>query len=559
MTGATTPGHASRPPDRRAPASSQPDGVAPSASTASSASGVVSVSGVLSDVTVVIPTVGRPSLHRLLDSLAVQDVLPARIVVVDDAGDPQDPVVAPAPRLAGIVDVARSSGSGPAAARNAGWRVARTKWVVVLDDDTLVPPDWSARLAADLAGAGPLVGAVQGRIRVPLPDGRPTDWERQVAGLESAAWATADLALRRDALAAVGGFDERFPRAFREDADLAIRLRAAGWELVRGGHETIHPVPPADPLISVRRQAGNADDARMRVLHGRDWRARAEAPAGRRPRHLLITAAAVVAGAAAVRGRGRLATLAGLVWAGGTAEFAAARIVPGPRTPHEVATMALTSVLIPPAAVGHWLRGWAGVIRGRLTKDPGGPDTTAPLPRPARPRDRTAAVLFDRDGTLLVDVPYNGDPHRVRPVDGARAALDRLRAEGIATGVVSNQSGVARGLIDRSQVDAVNDRMIDLLGPLGPVEVCPHGPSDGCSCRKPAPGLVTAAARRLGVSPSDCVVVGDIGSDVAAAHAAGARAVLVPTAVTRPQEVAEAPVVADSVSDAVRLIVEGAV
>ena len=73
------------------------------------------------------------------------------------------------------------------------------------------------------------------------------------------------------------------------------------------------------------------------------------------------------------------------------------------------------------------------------------------------------AVLFDRDGTLVVDVPYNGDPARVRPVRGAREAVARLRTAGVPTAVVSNQSGVGRGLLTRQQVDAVNTRLDVLL------------------------------------------------------------------------------------------------
>ena len=171
---------------------------------------------------------------------------------------------------------------------------------------------------------------------------------------------------------------------------------------------------------------------------------------------------------------------------------------------------------------------------------------------------RPAAVLFDRDGTLVVDVPYNGDPDRVQPVPGARAALDRLRAAGVPTALVSNQSGIARGLLTREQVDAVNARLEELVGPLGPVLVCEHGPDDGCGCRKPAPGMVLAAAAALGVDPADCALVGDIGADVGAAVAAGARAVLVPTSVTRVEEVdaarqAGVPVV-DDLSSAVALL-----
>ena len=77
-------------------------------------------------------------------------------------------------------------------------------------------------------------------------------------------------------------------------------------------------------------------------------------------------------------------------------------------------------------------------------------------------------------------------------------------------------------------MEAVNQRVDELLGPFGAWAVCPHDAADGCACRKPAPFLVRQAAAELGVDPADCVVIGDIGSDVAAAHAAGARAVLVP-------------------------------
>jgi len=113
-------------------------------------------------------------------------------------------------------------------------------------------------------------------------------------------------------------------------------------------------------------------------------------------------------------------------------------------------------------------------------------------------------------------------------------------------------------MISREQVDAVNRRVEELLGPLGPVFVCPHGPDEGCDCSKPAPGLVLAAAARLGVDPARCVVIGDIGADVEAARAAGARAILVPTAATRLDEVAGADVVAPDLEAAVERALDGA-
>jgi histidinol-phosphate phosphatase family protein len=166
------------------------------------------------------------------------------------------------------------------------------------------------------------------------------------------------------------------------------------------------------------------------------------------------------------------------------------------------------------------------------------------------------AVLFDRDGTLVHDVPYNADPARVRPVDGARRAVERLRSAGLKVGLVTNQSGVARGLLTVDDVRAVNDELQRHVGSFDAVVFCPHGPGDGCACRKPAPGLVLEAARALGVPPAATVVIGEIGADVGAAAAAGARSILVPTPVTRPEEVQEAPVVAADLDEAVDLVIE---
>ena len=173
--------------------------------------------------------------------------------------------------------------------------------------------------------------------------------------------------------------------------------------------------------------------------------------------------------------------------------------------------------------------------------------------RPDSP-PRPAAVLLDRDGTLLVDVPYNGDPAHVAPMPGARRALDRLRAAGVPMAVVSNQSGIGRGMLVPEQVEAVNRRAEELLGPIGTWLHCPHVPEDACDCRKPAPGLVIQAALRLGVLPQRCAMIGDIGADVEAAQAAGARALLVPTARTLPEEVEAAEEVAPDLEAAVALL-----
>jgi D-glycero-D-manno-heptose 1,7-bisphosphate phosphatase len=162
-----------------------------------------------------------------------------------------------------------------------------------------------------------------------------------------------------------------------------------------------------------------------------------------------------------------------------------------------------------------------------------------------------AAVLFDRDGTLVVDVPYCADPDRVRPMPGARDALGAVRAAGLPVGVVTNQSGIGRGLISTAAHAAVTSRVEQLLGPFDVWRYCPHVPEDGCACRKPRPGMLLDAARALGVPPSEVAYVGDIGSDVDAARAAGARPVLVPTPVTLSTEIAAAPLVCADLPEAV--------
>jgi glycosyltransferase involved in cell wall biosynthesis len=319
----------------------------------------------LDDVCVVIPTIGRESLSRLLMSLSEQPVSVGRIVVVDDRSRPEGCLPVPI-QLANRTTVLASGGRGPAAARNAGWRATGAPWVVFVDDDVVTSPTWSLQLEEDLRVAAE-VGAVQGRIVVPLPVGRrPTDRERNVAGLEHAPWITADLAVRRLALEDVGGFDERFRRAYREDSDLALRLQGRGWRLARGERCTQHPVQPAPWWSSVTAQRGNRDDALMRALHGRRWRPER----GRRSRHAAITGAALASILLAATGHYRLAAVAVGAWFLGTAEFAGARVAPGPRTLNEVASMVATSVAIPPAAISYWVAGRVAHRPGRTFQWP---------------------------------------------------------------------------------------------------------------------------------------------------------------------------------------------
>ncbi|MBN1173310.1 MAG: HAD-IIIA family hydrolase [Micromonosporaceae bacterium] len=164
------------------------------------------------------------------------------------------------------------------------------------------------------------------------------------------------------------------------------------------------------------------------------------------------------------------------------------------------------------------------------------------------------AVIFDRDGTLVQNEPYNGDPARVRLVSRAAEALAQLRGAGLKIGLTTNQAGIARGLITADQVRAVNNRLGDLVGPFDTVRVCPHDEGDRCLCRKPQPGLILAAAADLGIPPEELVMVGDLGADIGAARAAGARSILVPGPATRRLETSAVVAVATSLTAATRLV-----
>jgi len=147
------------------------------------------------------------------------------------------------------------------------------------------------------------------------------------------------------------------------------------------------------------------------------------------------------------------------------------------------------------------------------------------------------AVFLDKDGTLIDDVPYNVDPDRIRLAVGASEGLPHLQAAGFRLIVISNQSGVARGLFAEAALEAVRERLTQLLADIG-VELdgfyyCPHHP-DGvvpeyavaCHCRKPQPGGILAAAQTHGIALEESWFVGDILDDVEAGRRAGCRTLL---------------------------------
>jgi D-glycero-D-manno-heptose 1,7-bisphosphate phosphatase len=137
------------------------------------------------------------------------------------------------------------------------------------------------------------------------------------------------------------------------------------------------------------------------------------------------------------------------------------------------------------------------------------------------------AVFLDRDGTLIEDPGYLSRPEGVRVLPGASEALRRLRAAGFLLVVVTNQSGIGRGYYSEEDYARVHAATEEALGLRFDGERhCPHAPESKCSCRKPAPGMLHAAARELAIDLGRSFLVGDRESDVGAGIAAGCGAVL---------------------------------
>lgn len=305
-------------------------------------------------VSVVMATFNRPRLlERCLEAL-VNQTLPCsayEIVVVDDGPHSEtERVVAEwrsrVPSLS-LCYLTSTGAHGPAAARNVGWRAAISRVIAFTDDDCIPAREWLAEGLNALVDPG--VGACWGRILVPL-NAQPTDWERNVAGLERAPCATANCFYRRSVLEAVGGFDERFTEAWREDSDLQFRALALGVTIVHHPRAVVtHPVRPAPWGISIALQRQNRFNALLYKKHPEFYgRFNSHEP----PWAYYLAVGLFLTGAlAASVGAAGLAVLLGAGWLSMAAAFCARRLRGATHRPGHVMEMAVTSLVIPPYAV----------------------------------------------------------------------------------------------------------------------------------------------------------------------------------------------------------------
>jgi histidinol-phosphate phosphatase family protein len=161
-------------------------------------------------------------------------------------------------------------------------------------------------------------------------------------------------------------------------------------------------------------------------------------------------------------------------------------------------------------------------------------------------REMRPAIFVDRDGTIIKDVGYIKNPDDVSLMPGAAMALRTAHNRQRPVIIVTNQSGIARGRLTQDDYDAVRKRMHSLLGEFGAYidaeYVCPHHPdfTGPCDCRKPGIALFERAMKDHGIDGATSTFIGDRWRDVAPAQHFGGRGILIPTAVTPPDEIARA-------------------
>jgi GT2 family glycosyltransferase len=308
---------------------------------------------------VVVPTFRRDELlARCIRRLQQQNLDPQQyeIVVADDGVSEATRRLVGALRSAGgpaLRYVPVTAAHGPAAARNVGWRAACGPIIAFTDDDCLPEADWLAAGLKAMADAS--ADAATGQTLVPLPE-RPTDHDRDTSGLAQATFITANCFCRRQTLEEIGGFDERFTAAWREDSDLHFALLERGRQIVRATNAVVvHPVRPAPWGVSLRLQQRGRFDPLLYRKHPRLYRQHIAAM----PRWYYWAIAALAAAAFGASVRQPLLGLgaAGL-WLVLTGRFVLRRLGGNSWAPRHVAEMVVTSAIIPLLSVYWRLRGW---------------------------------------------------------------------------------------------------------------------------------------------------------------------------------------------------------
>ncbi|MHB8600138.1 MAG: glycosyltransferase family 2 protein [Ktedonobacteraceae bacterium] len=316
------------------------------------------------DVSVVVPTYRRPDLlRRCLRALIAQDYAATayEVIIVDDAAcDETRQMVECYAELVSecgntLRYIAVTGNHGPAIARNIGWRAASSDIIAFTDDDCIPAPNWLMVGVKAFHQTGKDITGVSGRIIVPLA-GIPTDYERNAAHLETSEFVTANCFYRRSCLTAVGGFDERFTAAWREDSDLFFALLQRNATLVYEPDAiVVHPLRPAQWGVSLSQQRKSMFNALLYKKHPSLYRQKIQATP---PWHYYLILAALLTIVGGTTGKfPRLTFFAACLWLLLTGRFCLHRLHHTSSTRSHRAEMLYTSILIPPIAIYWRLRG----------------------------------------------------------------------------------------------------------------------------------------------------------------------------------------------------------
>jgi D-glycero-D-manno-heptose 1,7-bisphosphate phosphatase len=171
---------------------------------------------------------------------------------------------------------------------------------------------------------------------------------------------------------------------------------------------------------------------------------------------------------------------------------------------------------------------------------------------------RNKVVVLDRDGTIVVDRHYLSDPAALEFEPGAAVGLRKLSDMGFRLVMITNQSGIARGFFSLAQLQAVHERLRQMLHSievrLEGIYYCPHGPEEGCDCRKPELGLLRQASQELGFEISQSIVIGDKDSDVEFGRRAAAITMLISKPGSRPGSTTTPDYIVGNLNDAADII-----
>lgn len=317
-------------------------------------------------LSVVIPTYRRPrSLVNCLEALYLQDIEKTafEVVIVSDGPDPltEDTVErwhANRPEV-NLRFLAMPQKKGPAAARNMGWTAARHSLIAFTDDDCLPASGWLQAFAQRFRGETQL--AMTGRVRVPLT-AHPTDFEWNTAQLQTAEFVTANCCCTKESLRIVGGFDEAFGSAWREDSDLQFKFITQGIPVAAVAEAVVwHPVRSAPWGVSVREQKKGQYNALLYKKYPRLFREKIQ----RHPAwlyYLTVSLVVLLCIALAFDLRiwsrfalsGWLVCMGVLVWK---------RLRMTSKSPSHIAEMVTTSMIIPFVSI-YWQ--WYGAIKYRV-------------------------------------------------------------------------------------------------------------------------------------------------------------------------------------------------